>query len=70
MRIDRVLVAFIPVTPYLVQQFHPGIDPAGMFYEMEQQVKLFGCQRNRLAIMCYCPFSRINGKSTRCYDLP
>jgi len=64
MGIDRVFVALIPVTPDLVQQFRTGIDTAGMFCELEQQVELFGSQDNRLTIEHDRSFFRIDDKAT------
>ena len=38
MRVDRMLIAVMPVTPDLIQQQRPGVDFAGIARKMLQQV--------------------------------
>src|SRR6266511_4866339 len=52
MRIDRVFIAFMAVSPHQIQQLRTGIDPAWMLHKLEQQVELLASQAHRLPIEC------------------
>src|SRR5438045_4398158 len=39
-RVDGVLVAFVAVTPHLIEELRARVDAAGMLREMKQQIEL------------------------------